>query len=147
MPVLVVAVQNAVEHRDLGVATSSGLFFRSMGGSFGTAIFGAIVFSGVSGRLAGLISENADLDVEALSSSPATILALPDAIRDPAVQAFSDSITEAFLWAVPCAALAFILTLLLPELPLRNVAHVGAATPDGDEPQPAGVEPVGAPLG
>jgi hypothetical protein len=131
MPVLVVAVQNAVEQRDLGVATSSGLFFRSLGGSFGTAIFGAIVFSGVSSRLAGIVGANANLDLESLTGSPQAILALPAAIREPVVQAFSASITRAFIFAVPFALLAFVLTLLLPELPLRKVAHVGAAAVEG----------------
>ncbi|MGH9118078.1 MAG: MDR family MFS transporter [Acidimicrobiales bacterium] len=125
MPVLVVAVQNAVEHRDLGVATSSGLFFRSLGGSFGTAIFGAIVFAGVSSRLAGVVA--ADVDVDTLTGSPSAILALPAELREVVVRAFSDSITSAFVWAVPFAVLAFVLTLLLPELPLRKEAHVGAA--------------------
>lgn len=142
MPVLVVAVQNAVEHRDLGVATSSGLFFRSLGGSFGTAIFGAIVFSGVSSRLAGIIAGNATLDVASLTGSPATILALPAATREPVVQAFSDAITQAFVWAVPFAVLAFVLTLLLPELALRKVAHIGAATEGGPIPTEPEPEPV-----
>jgi EmrB/QacA subfamily drug resistance transporter len=130
MPVLVVAVQNAVEHRDLGVATSSGLFFRSLGGSFGTAIFGAIVFSGVGSRLTGVAT--AGVDVESLTGSPAAILTLPAELRDQVVNAFSESITTAFLWAVPLALLGFALTVILPELPLRKVAHVS----DNAEPEP-----------
>jgi EmrB/QacA subfamily drug resistance transporter len=140
MPVLVVAVQNAVEHRDLGVATSSGLFFRSLGGSFGTAIFGAIVFSGVSSRLVAMTAGGAAIDVDTLTGSPAAILALPAELRNQVVRAFSESITAAFLWAVPFALLGLALTILLPELPLRKVAHVGEAEATDDVAVAAPVE-------
>ena len=84
LQVLVIAVQNAVDYSDLGAATSGATFFRSIGGSFGTAVFGAI-FSGV---LAGDIA--AALHGVSLPSgitastgaSPAVLEHLPAAIRD-----------------------------------------------------------------
>jgi hypothetical protein len=133
MQVLVVAVQNAVDHRDLGAATSSNLFFRSMGASFGTAVFGAIVAAGVSNRVAGL-SGTAGLDADSLTNSPEAINALPAAIHDPVVVAFSDAITFAFAFAVPLTLIAFALTFFIPELPLRQVAHVSAAAEGGEIP-------------
>jgi EmrB/QacA subfamily drug resistance transporter len=133
MQVLVVAVQNAVDHRDLGAATSSNLFFRSMGASFGTAVFGAIVAAGVSNRVAGL-SGTAGLDADSLTNSPEAINALPPAIHDPVVAAFSDAITFAFAFAVPLTLVALALTLFIPELPLRQVAHVSAAAEGGEIP-------------
>jgi EmrB/QacA subfamily drug resistance transporter len=89
MQTLVLAVQNAVRITELGVATSSISFFRSMGGAVGVALFGAIF----SSRLA----HNG---------------------RSPA--AFADSITTVFLYAVPLVVLAFGLTWLLREVPLRS---------------------------
>ena len=52
MQVLVIIVQNSVPHSELGVATSGATFFRSIGGSFGTAIFGAIFANVLVGNLA-----------------------------------------------------------------------------------------------
>jgi hypothetical protein len=79
------------------------------------------------------------VDIESLTGSPAAILALPTELRHQVVAAFADSITTAFMWAVPFAAIGLVLTVVLPELPLRKVAHVGAAeSPEAadDEPLP-----------
>ncbi|MGH8936425.1 MAG: MDR family MFS transporter, partial [Acidimicrobiia bacterium] len=80
MQVLVVAVQNAVEQRDLGVATSSSSFFRSLGGAVGTALFGAIMSARLTSSLAGLLPGGVPAtDLGAVSGSPQQILALPAA--------------------------------------------------------------------
>ncbi|MGH2584055.1 MAG: MDR family MFS transporter [Dehalococcoidia bacterium] len=131
MQVLVIAVQNAVEDRDLGVATSSANFFRSLGGSFGTALFGAILTSRLNhylpqsvdpSRLSGL-EGGADI----LSNSPAQLRALPPDVYSGLVEAFSKSIGNVFLWAVPVALVAFITTWFLKEIPLRDRTHIGSA--------------------
>jgi MFS family permease len=124
MPVLVLAVQNAVDHRDLGVATSSNNFFRSLGGAFGTALLGAVFTGQLTSRLAGLLPS---VGADRLTSSPASIAALPEAVRTQVVDAFANSIGTVFLVALPFTVLALILALLTPELPLRETAHVGAA--------------------
>jgi MFS family permease len=124
MPVLVLAVQNAVDHRDLGVATSSNNFFRSLGGAFGTALLGAVFTGQLTSRLAGLLPS---VGADRLTSSPASIAALPEAVRTQVVDAFANSIGTVFLVALPFTGLALILALLTPELPLRETAHVGAA--------------------
>jgi MFS family permease len=126
MPVLVLAVQNAVDHSDLGVATSSNNFFRSLGGAFGTALLGAVFTSRLTTALAGLVPEGGSGQV---TSSPAAIAALPDAVRTQVVEAFASSIGTVFLVALPFTVLALFLALMTPELPLRETAHVGAVEP------------------
>lgn len=128
MQVLVLAVQNSVQPRDLGVATSASTFFRSLGGSFGTALFGAIFTSQVAANIARNLP-GADLGGRDLTSSPGVIAELPEAVRVGVIQAFADSTSTVFLAAVPFALAAFVVVLLLPELPLRDHAHVVSGGP------------------
>jgi len=128
MQVLVLAVQNAVQHRDLGVATSSASLFRSLGGAFGASIFGAILSNRLAYNLPRFVPgfSSGGFEVEALQGSPAQIRELPAPIRDGVVQAFAESIHAVFLWTIPLIVIAFLLTLLMRELPLKESAHVGA---------------------
>lgn len=130
LQVLVIAVQNAVEARDLGVATSSATFFRSLGGSFGTALFGAVLTGQLVSHLPRLLPEGSDLQLGDLTGSPQLIAQLPPGIRDAVVEAFSNAITTSFAFAIPFALLALVLVIFLPELPLRDTAHLGADEPD-----------------
>lgn len=125
MQVLVLAVQNSVEHRDLGVATSASSFFRSMGGAFGVAVFGAILTSRLNANLADLTGLNGDIDAAAIQSGPDAIAALPAGLRDDVVDAFARALHVVFLWGVPVAVLAFVVVWFLRELPLRESVHVG----------------------
>jgi EmrB/QacA subfamily drug resistance transporter len=126
MPVLVLAVQNSVEHSDMGVATSSNNFFRSLGGAFGTALLGAVFTGQLATRLAGLLPSAGS---HQLTSSPSAIAALPEAVRSQVIEAFASAITTVFLVALPFTVLALVLALMTPELPLRETAHVGAGEP------------------
>ncbi|HET6952957.1 MAG TPA: MDR family MFS transporter [Acidimicrobiales bacterium] len=130
MQVLVLAVQNAADYEDLGVVTSAVNFFRSLGGSFGIAVFGAIFAALLDSRLAELISSGAlgaaGVDAEALTASPERLRQLPPEILSPVTHAMSDSITAIFLWAVPLLLVGFVLALALPELPLKDTTHIGA---------------------
>ena len=110
--VLTLAIQNAVDRRDLGTATAAANFFRSMGGAVGVAIFGAV--------FARQLSNNSD--PEALQSSPGKIQSLPPAVHDGVVQAVSHSISSVFLFAAPIAALGFMVVLFLKESPLGGAA-------------------------
>jgi DNA-binding MarR family transcriptional regulator len=126
MQVLVIAVQNVVPYRDLGVATSGATFFRSIGGSFGTAIFGAIFNSQLKGNLAHYLAGiplPAGFSATA-GASPAALAKLPSAVHSGYVHAFAASLHTVFLVAVPIAAVAFALTWLLKEVPLRQSAGV-----------------------
>jgi EmrB/QacA subfamily drug resistance transporter len=130
MQVLVIAVQNAVPYADLGAATSGATFFRSMGGSFGVAVFGAIFSNLLKGNLthylAGVKLPGA---LSGASVSPASLARLPTPVRTGFIEAYAHSLQSVFLVAVPVGAVAFALTWLLPELQLRSTA---AAVDPGD---------------
>ena len=130
MQVLVLAVQNGAEFRDLGVVTSSVNFFRSLGGSFGVSGFGVVFATVLDDKLAELIPagalEGAGLQPESLTVSPAQIRVLPPEILDPVRTAMADSITAVFLLVVPFLVLGAVLAMLMPELPLKDTAHIGA---------------------
>lgn len=125
MQVLVLAVQNSVEHRDLGTATSASSFFRSMGGAFGVAVFGAILTSRLTANLAKLPAADGRIDADAVQSGPGAIEALPAEVRHDVVDAFARSLHVVFLWGTPLAAVAFVVVLFLKEIPLRDSVHVG----------------------
>jgi DNA-binding MarR family transcriptional regulator len=124
MQVLVLAVQNAVEYTDLGVATSGAMLFRSIGGALGTAAFGAIF----SNRLTANLPARLDLGAGAAAPaggarlSPTQLQGLSPPARAAYLSAFTDSLSTVFVVAAAIAALAFLLSWLLPERPLRATA-------------------------
>jgi EmrB/QacA subfamily drug resistance transporter len=129
MQVLVIAVQNVVSYADLGAATSGATFFRSIGGSFGTAVFGAI-FSGVLPRNLATALHGHALPrglTAASGASPAALAKLPAPVHAAFVTGYAASLHTVFLLAVPVAALAFLLAWTLKEVPLRTT--VQAADP------------------
>jgi EmrB/QacA subfamily drug resistance transporter len=124
MQVLVLAVQNAVDYKDLGVATSGATLFRSIGGSLGTAVFGAIFSNRLTSELGG------SLNVAAAQQgrlSPTQIQSLPPAAHDAYAQALTNALGTVFVVAACVAAVGFLLSLLLPDKPLRDT--VGASGP------------------
>jgi EmrB/QacA subfamily drug resistance transporter len=124
MPVLVLAVQNAVPPRDLGTATSASTFFRSIGGVFGVAIFGSIFANRLGYWLPRDLPKSVHLNAQAaaklLHSSPAKLEQLPPAIHTGLINAFSSSLHTVFLWAVPFGVAAFVVSLFVREVPLRE---------------------------
>jgi EmrB/QacA subfamily drug resistance transporter len=96
--VLMVAIQNAVDRSDLGIATASANLFRSLGGSVGVAVFGAIF----AGRIGATTA-----DVDALRANP---------------DAVAHALQTVFIVAAPVAALGVLVGLLLKEMPLRGAA-------------------------
>ncbi|WP_086558773.1 MDR family MFS transporter [Streptomyces africanus] len=123
MQVLVLIVQNAVPYEDLGVATSGATFFRSIGASFGVAVFGTVF----AGRLGDQLTDAfrgtplpPGVSVGALEADPRGIAALPPGLRPPALHAYSVSITDVFLYAAPVALLGFVLAWFLKEDRLRG---------------------------
>jgi hypothetical protein len=119
MQVLVVAVQNAVEYRELGVATSGATLFRSIGGSLGTAALGAVFASRLNANLAGTLPHAGGAGI-----NQAAIDALPAPARAAFAVAFTDALGTVFLVATVIAALGFAIVLLLPERPLRETVAV-----------------------
>ncbi|MGW2524740.1 DHA2 family efflux MFS transporter permease subunit [Streptomyces sp. NPDC001617] len=123
MQVLVLIVQNAVSYEDLGVATSGATFFRSIGASFGVAIFGTIFASRLGDKLTDAfrgVRLPGGVSPDALKSDPRGIGSLPPTLRGPALHAYASSITDVFLYAAPVAAFGFVLAWFLKEDPLRG---------------------------
>jgi len=121
MQVLVLIVQNAVPHSELGVATSGATFFRSIGGSFGTAIFGAIFSNVLAGNLTKQL-DNARLPNGFSSSriTPTLLDKLPAPIHHELALAYAQSIQTVFMIAVPISAVAFLAAWLIPQVELRR---------------------------
>jgi predicted MFS family arabinose efflux permease len=136
--VLVLAAQNAVPHQDLGVVTSAATFFRSMGGSFGVAVYGAILNHRLAVELPALLPSSAlaaagNANVSRLMSSPAAIRAMPPAVRQGMIEALARAIHSVFLWTLPLLLIAFAVAWWLKEIPLRETAHVSAIEGAGEE--------------
>jgi DNA-binding MarR family transcriptional regulator len=121
MQVLVVAVQNAVSYEELGTATSSVTFFRMIGGSFGTAVFGAIFANVLTGNLLRYLHGIAlPPNLGAQIDNPALIAHASPAVHLGISQAIAHSVDKVFLIGVPIAFVSFLLSWLLPEVELRK---------------------------
>ncbi len=132
MQVLVIAVQNAVPYEMLGVATSSATFFRSIGGSFGVAIFGAIFNSRLTSNLDKYLPKSAlkslgSSGTSSLALNPAQLKTLPAAVHYGFIQSFAHSLDTVFLVGVPITAISFFLSLMIKEIPLRKSVHTSAS--------------------
>jgi hypothetical protein len=135
MQVLVIIVQNGVPHSELGVATSGATFFRSIGGSFGTAIFGAIFANVLVGNLAShLHGVTLPPGFSSANATPALLNHLPAAVHQGFVAGYAQSIQTVFLVAVPIAALAFLATWLIPQVELQQWIKPGPGEPEPDMP-------------
>ena len=144
MQVLVIIVQNGVPHSELGVATSGATFFRSIGGSFGTAIFGAIFSNVLVSNLAKhLHGVSLPHGFSSADATPALLSHLPAAVHAGFVAGYAESIQTVFLVAVPIAALAFLATWLIPQVELKRWPEAGAEVPNAAVPIVAagGLEP------
>ena len=157
MQVVVMATQNAVDARHLGIATGTVSFFRSVGGSFGVAAFGAVFSNRLATELARRLSPGVLAQLAAgragsptASLSPRALDALPAPVRHGFVEAFAAALTATFRYAVPCVLVAFVITWLLKERPLRRTVRAddrarelaaaaapGTAEPDAFEDAPA----------
>jgi EmrB/QacA subfamily drug resistance transporter len=125
MQVLVLAVQNAVEYSDLGVATSGATLFRSIGGSLGTAVLGAIFSNRLSGQLKRVLPPGRGSSSATSTISPKAIAHLPPALRGGYLHAFTSSLSTVFEVAAAIAVVAFLLSWLIRELPLRDTVATG----------------------
>lgn len=135
---LVLAIQNAVPPRDMGVATASATFFRQIGGTLGVAAFLSILFSSVPGKLSTAIAALAPADraglAEAVPAGGASVLddssviqQLPDALARPFLVSFSQSMDLVFVAAAVVAAIGLIVLLFLPHVALRTTSGLEAA--------------------
>ena len=138
MQVLVVAVQNSVPHEQLGTATATATFFRSIGGAFGVALFGSVFNSRLLEQLHAhaTAQQLAMLGGGSISANPAQIDQLPPAAHVIVIDAFSSALQRVFLVAAPVAVLAFALTWLMKEIPLRTHAHLPSTGVGDDDAEP-----------
>jgi EmrB/QacA subfamily drug resistance transporter len=127
MQVLVIAVQNAVDYRDLGVATSGATLFRLVGGSLGTAVLGAIFAAGLASAMARLLPASAHAPGGGVLN-PETMAQLSPALRAIYVQAFTTSLQRVFIVAAGIAVAGFVVAWLLPEHPLRETVAAESAS-------------------
>ncbi|MFZ2057949.1 MAG: MDR family MFS transporter [Acidimicrobiales bacterium] len=149
MQVLILAVQNGVDYKDLGTATSLAAFFRSMGGAFGTALLGAVLNDRLIGNLTKALPAAARSHVPEIArqivGSPAQLKLLPATIHTAATVAYVHTIDTVFLIATPVVAVAFLLSLALPEIRLRKTVHTDAGPAGAGHASSSGsIEPVEA---
>ena len=135
--VLILSVQNAVEHRDLGTATSAATFFRSMGGALGVAVFGAVLSNRLATYIPNRLAE-AGVDapaggIDEFLGTPEAIAALPKLERDAVLGGFADALSDVYTLAIPIAVIGILVVLFLPELPLRtSVRDADAVITEGE---------------
>ncbi|RFU85830.1 MFS transporter [Streptomyces triticagri] len=126
MPVLILAVQNAVRPADLGTATSANNYFRQIGGSVGAAVFGTLFAGRLTDALEDRVPANTDLP-DAESITPQLVHSLPEGLREGYIQAYADAMPRIFLYLVPVLALGLLIAFFLKEKPL--VSHNAPAEP------------------
>ena len=138
MQILITVVQNSVDRSDIGVATSSVTFFRQMGGSFGTALFGAILSSRLAIHIADAMQSapagSSTSKVGDVANNVQAIKALPEPVHSLITGAFSDSLHDVFLSAVPLVAVALVVAFFLKEKPLatRDAPTAGTDVPESE---------------
>jgi EmrB/QacA subfamily drug resistance transporter len=146
MQTVILAMQNVVEPRDMGVATSSTTFFRSLGGTLGTAVFLSVLFSTVTGNIAGAFR-----DAGLTPSSPGDILndssfleRLPAEQAHPYEVGFSQSMSLVFLIVAISLVVCLILSIAMKEVPLRTTSGAQAAAAE-EKARTAGASPAAGP--
>ncbi|MFD9583716.1 MDR family MFS transporter [Streptomyces sp. NPDC059980] len=146
MQVLTIAVQNTVEYTDLGTATSGVTFFRTLGSSFGTAVFGTIYTNALKPNLADGVRSAAEAGavspavVARAAQSPEALHRLPARTARPIIEAYADTIHTVFLWTVPVALLGFVVALFLKQVELRDSARLGSTDMGEGFASPAGTD-------
>lgn len=127
MQVTVLAVQNAIDRRELGTATAVVTFFRSLGSALGTAIFGIILINRLSYHIKHLpqlaAMHQTNINAQSLQSGINILQTLPAIIKTPLLQAFDLSFQDVFIIAVPIALTGFIIAFALKEVPLKTSTH------------------------
>ncbi|MBD8141827.1 MFS transporter [Frigoribacterium sp. CFBP 13605] len=126
MQVVVLVVQNSVDAQNVGTATSTNNYFREVGAALGVAIFGALFTSRLTSNLTdvftGAGASAGDASQATATLDPATLNQLPEQIRRLVVEAYADSLAPVFAYLIPFIAVAFVLSLFLPQIRLSDVA-------------------------
>jgi EmrB/QacA subfamily drug resistance transporter len=130
MQVLTIIVQNTADFRDLGVVTSAVTFFRTLGSSFGVAIFGTVYSNALGTRLSAAFAQASGLNPAAVAT-PKLLHAHPSAQIAPIVDAYAHALHVVFIAAVPVGLAGFVLALFLKQVPLRDSSRAGASDVGG----------------
>jgi EmrB/QacA subfamily drug resistance transporter len=134
MQMVSLIAQNSVEQKDMGVASSSRMFFQQIGGSLGVAAFGAVFARKLTESLASATGGRVHASGGQLN--PATVTALPAVIKHDVFSAIAHATQSVFIWALPAAVLIFVLALFIKEVPLRGrVAPPEAGETAAQEPE------------
>jgi EmrB/QacA subfamily drug resistance transporter len=124
MQTTMLIAQNSVDPRDLGVASSAATFFRSIGGSFGVALFGAIFVNRLREDLGKSLGSDAAERFASggggMSADPEQLRAMPDALREAIQHAVALGSSTVFRWAIPIVLLVPLLAVFIKEVPLRG---------------------------
>ena len=123
MQTTMLIAQNSVDQKDLGAASGAATFFRSIGGSFGISLFGAIFANRLADSPMGAITGGAS----ETGVDPAALRALPAETRMAVLGGLADAIGAVFVWAVPFALAVAVLAWFIREIPLRSAADGPAA--------------------
>jgi EmrB/QacA subfamily drug resistance transporter len=130
MQVVVLVVQNAVPAADIGTATSTNNYFREVGAALGIAVFGTLFTSRLTENLTRVFTDAGATPEQAGAATatidPAVLNSLPAEVRDGVVTAYADALAPVFWYLIPFIAVAFVLSLLLKEIPLSDVAGLVA---------------------
>jgi MFS family permease len=120
--ILVVAIQNAVEPREIGTATAAANLFRALGGSVGVAVFGAVFTAGLRRwlptELGGRIPHG--VTASGIQTTPGHIHSLPSPVQHAIAHAVGNSLHDVFLVGAPIAFIGVLVVLMLREQPLRG---------------------------
>lgn len=118
------AVQNSVERKHMGTATSSVTFFRNIGSSMGAAMFGAVLLNRFSHYIARELPDgNVDFAVQELAHGMTNLQSLPPSMAHAMLSAFANSFHDVFLFGIPFAIAAFVVALFLRDLPLSTTTR------------------------
>jgi EmrB/QacA subfamily drug resistance transporter len=120
MQMVSLIAQNSVEQKDMGVASSARMFSQQIGGSLGVAAFGAIFARQLTGSLA--TATGVHVSASGGQLNPATVNALPAAVKHDVFFAIAHAVQSVFIWALPASAAIFVLALFIKEVPLRGRA-------------------------
>jgi hypothetical protein len=128
--------QNSVEQKDLGAASGAATFFRSIGGSFGLSLFGAIFSNRFADSPAGKLLASTDGGGgEGGGVDPAALRQLPAQVRDVVFSGLANSISAVFVWSVAFAIVVPVLAWFIKEIPLRGGPNAGPDDKQSSEEQ------------
>src|SRR5690606_17723559 len=132
MQTTMLIAQNSADQKDLGVASSTVTLFRSVGGSFGVALFGTIFARHFESDVAASLGPEAAAQLARGGGQvdPHVVAALPEPIRFAIYDAIASSLATVFVWAIPFAAVVAILAALIREVALRGHTDVETARAD-----------------